>query len=109
MPYDTMNDVPDDALLVLYAEDPIARVLMDAEAQQTKASAPRPVAQTGLFTALWPALAGTAMATVIGVWIGNNPPAGLEPRATGDPGGDEDACLVDLLPALAMNSEKGKA
>ena len=93
--------------------DLIARVLADAEAQQPKASTPASAAQTGLFATLWsaiggwPTLAGMATAMLVGVWIGISPPAGLEQIATGVLGGDEDAYLVDLLPAFGDEFGEG--
>ncbi len=93
--------------------DLMARVLADAEAHQPKSSAPAPVAQTGLFATLWsaiggwPTLAGMATATLVGVWIGISPPAGLEQIATGVLGGSEDAYLVDLLPAFGDEFGEG--
>lgn len=82
--------------------DMMARVLAGAGAQQPVVAAPdrpqRRGALANLFGALggWPAVAGLSTATLAGIWIGVNPPAGLTDQVAGLLGAPDAAFVIDL-------------
>lgn len=67
----------------------MARILLDADAQQPVPEAPRPGLLARIYDALggWPALGGMTAAGLCGLWLGFAPPALLsdfETALTGD-------------------------
>lgn len=87
--------------------DLMARIMADAEAQQPVAVplAPRqhPGIIRGFLAAIggWPAMAGMMTATVAGLWIGVNPPTGLEDIASTFLGSKTTEYLSDYMPTFA--------
>lgn len=117
------NDKRDDVDLEAYFEagrqtsvmpssDLLARVMADAEAQVAKQS-PVPTTQAGFLSVLWsaiggwPAAAGMATATLVGVWIGFSQPVGLDQIADSYLGYGTDSYLVDLVPAFGDGFGEG--
>lgn len=84
--------------------DMMARVLAGAGAEAEQLSvtpqvrAPKRGMLANLFEALggWPAMAGLSAATLAGIWIGVNPPAGLTDQVAGLLGAPDAAFVIDL-------------
>ncbi len=93
------SPVPSEALL--------ARVLADADAALALRRATPAVVKvdgSGLFSRIaaalggWPALAGLASATIVGIWFGYTQPAGIDGVAAGLFSSDASFDLGDLMP-----------
>lgn len=97
--------------------DLMARVLADARAEQPTTAAPvRPARPARgrlatVFDALggWPAMAGLTAATVAGVWIGVNPPAGMADQLAGLLGTDQAYYVIDLDDGAGLNFLEGSS
>lgn len=87
--------------------DLMARIMADAQAAQPVIATTVRPSKIGLFTALlatiggWPAMAGMVTAAATGIWIGVNPPTGLESLSATYLGGESTEYLSDYMPVIA--------
>jgi len=95
---------------ILPSNDLMGRILDDAE-NALISTTPKPAERTTAMGAFWnaiggwPAAAGMAVATLVGVWIGFSQPAGLDLITTSYLGADN--YLVDFEPAFGADIWEG--
>lgn len=95
------------------APDFMERVLQDAIAAQTAATAAPAPTKAPWFRQLlsavggWPAVAGLATAGVAGLWIGINPPSAIATTTENLLGTSSDLYLVDLMPSYDFSLAEG--
>ncbi|WP_323785125.1 hypothetical protein [Thalassovita sp.] len=101
------------------ADDPSAdlmqRVLDDALTEQRRqgvsvsggVARPRLLRQFLATIGGWPAVAGLATASVVGLWIGVNPPATVADTAEAYLSSGADSYLVDMMPGFQFDLAEG--
>ena len=97
------------------SDDLMARVLADAQAEQATlaVTAARPtVRPAGRFEQMfrvlggWPAMGGLATASVVGLWLGINPPVPLQAVSGGYLSPDVTAFMIDTSAEIALGFDE---